>query len=348
VAARRLAGRQPRRDDAPTWTGISADRRHSELIVVEYILRRLVALVPVLFLVSVVTFSVNLLLPGDPALAYIGETNINDKVMYAAVRQELGLDDPIPVQYVKWLGRAVRGDFGRSIRTRESALDGLLARLPITIELSAMAMVISLVIAIPVGILSAVRPNSKLDTIGTVVAMTGVAVPDFWLAILLIYFFAVWLRLVPSSGYVPLDQGLAANLQSMILPSIALGMVLSAVVMRQLRASLIEVLQHEYVMVARAKGLPERVVIGRHAVKNAMIPMVTVLGLQTGRLFGGAVLIETVFSLPGLGRLATDSILFRDYPMLLGTVLILALAVMLASLVTDVLYAVLDPRIRYT
>jgi peptide/nickel transport system permease protein len=313
----------------------------------DYILRRLAALVPVLFLVSVVTFTVNLLLPGDPALAYIGEANINDKVMYEAVRQELGLDEPIPVQYVKWLGRAVRGDFGRSIRTRESALEGLMARLPITLQLSVMAMVISLVIAIPLGILSAVRPNSKLDMASTVLAMTGVAIPDFWLAILLIYVFAVWLRLVPSSGYVPLDQGLWLNLQSMILPSIALGMVLSAVVMRQLRASLIEVLRQEYIVVARAKGLRERNVIGRHALKNALIPMVTVLGMQTGRLFGGAVLIETIFSLPGLGRLATDSILFRDYPMLLGVVLILSLSVMLASLVTDLLYAVLDPRIRY-
>ena len=314
----------------------------------EYILRRLAALVPVLFLVSVVTFSVNLLLPGDPALAYIGEANINDKLMYEAVRQELGLDQPIPVQYVKWLGRAVRGDFGRSIRTREPALEGLLARLPITLQLSAMAMVISLVIAIPVGIVSAVRPNSRLDTVGTLLAMTGVAVPDFWLAILLIYLFAVWLPWLPSSGFVPLEHGLWLNLQSMILPAVALGMALSAVVMRQLRASLIDVLRQEYVVVARAKGLPERLVIGRHAVKNALIPMVTVLGLQTGRLFGGAVLIETIFSLPGLGRLATDSILFRDYPMLLGTVLILAMSVMLASLVTDVLYAVLDPRIRYT
>jgi peptide/nickel transport system permease protein len=306
------------------------------------------ALVPVLFMVSVVTFAVNLLLPGDPALAYIGEANISDKVMYEAVRQELGLDQPIPVQYIRWLSRAVRGDFGRSIRTREPALDGLIARLPITLQLSVMAMVISLVIAIPVGIISAVKPNSTLDTAGTVLAMTGAAVPDFWLAILMIYFFAVWLRLVPSSGYVPLDQGLWLNLQSMILPSVALGMVLSAVVMRQLRASLIEVLRQEYVVVARAKGLRERNIIGRHALKNALIPMVTVLGLQTGRLFGGAVLIETIFSLPGLGRLATDSILFRDYPMLLGVVLILALSVMLASLVTDVLYAVLDPRIRYT
>ena len=312
-----------------------------------YIARRLVALVPVLFFVSVVTFAVTLLLPGDPALAYIGEANINDKVMYQAVRQQLGLDEPIPVQYARWVGRILHGDLGRSIRTREPAVDGLLARLPVTLELSIIAMAISLVIAVPIGILSAVRPNSKLDLAGTLVAMTGIAVPDFWLAILLIYVMAVWLRVLPSSGYVPLDNGLVANLQSMLLPSLALGMGLAAVVMRQLRSSLIEVMHQEYVLVARAKGLNGRVVLSRHALKNALIPVVTVIGLQTGRLLGGAVLIETIFSLPGLGRLATDSILFRDYPMLEGAVFILALAVALASLLTDITYAALDPRIRY-
>jgi peptide/nickel transport system permease protein len=315
--------------------------------VIGYIVRRLVALAPILFLVSIVTFGVNLLLPGDPALAYIGEANINDQVMYQAVRQELGLDQPIPVQYVKWLGRALQGDLGHSIRTREPAVEGLLARLPVTLELSLIAMAISLAIAVPIGILSAVRPNSKLDLAGTLVAMGGVAVPDFWLAILLIYVMAVWLRLLPSSGYVPLAQGLSANLQSMVLPSLALGMGLAAVVMRQLRSSLIEVLHQEYVLVARAKGLSGGVTLRRHALKNALIPVVTVIGLQTGRLLGGAVLIETIFSLPGLGRLATDSILFRDYPMLEGVVLILALAVALSSLLTDIVYAALDPRIRY-
>jgi peptide/nickel transport system permease protein len=312
-----------------------------------YILRRLAALVPALFVVSVITFAITLLLPGDPALAYIGEANINDRAMYLAVRAELGLDQPLPVQYLKWLGRAVQGDLGRSIRTREPALEGLLARLPVTLELSLLAMAISLAIAVPIAILSAVRPNSRLDLVGTVVAMGGVAVPDFWLAILLIYVMAVWLRVLPSSGYVPLDAGLWPNLQSMVLPSLALGMGLAAVVMRQLRSSLIEVLQQEYVLVARAKGLSEAIILGRHALKNALIPVVTIIGLQTGRLLGGAVLIETIFSLPGLGRLAADSIQFRDYPMLEGVVLILALAVALASLITDVVYAALDPRIRY-
>ncbi len=312
-----------------------------------YILRRLVAMVPVLFFVSIVTFAVNLLLPGDPALAYIGETNINDRQMYLAVRQELGLDQPLPVQYAKWMGHALQGDFGRSIRTREPALEGLLARLPVTLELSLIAMLISLFIAVPIGLLSAVRPNSKLDLAGTLVGMVGIAVPDFWLAILLIYVMAVWLRVLPSSGFVPLERGAWQNLQAMLLPSLALGMGLAAVVMRQLRSSLIEVLQQEYVLVARAKGLRSSTVLRRHALKNALIPVVTIIGLQSGRLLGGAVLIETIFSLPGLGRLAADSILFRDYPMLEGVVFILALAVMLASLATDVAYAVLDPRIRY-
>ncbi len=313
----------------------------------EYLLRRLVYFVPLLFLVTMVTFSVALLLPGDPALAYIGEANMRDKTMYDAMRKELGLDRPIPVQYAKWLGRVLRGDFGRSIRTREPALEGLMARFPVTLHLTAMAMMVALLVAVPVGVLSAVRPNSKADKVGTVLAMSGVAIPDFWLGIMLIYVFSVWFKVLPPSGYVPVSQGLWPSFLSMLLPAIALGMALSAVVMRQLRSSLIEVLQQEYVMVARAKGLAERLVVGRHALKNALIPVVTVIGLQTGRLFGGAVVVETIFALPGLGRLAADSIFFRDFPMLQGVVLILALAVLLANLLTDLLYAFLDPRIRY-
>ena len=314
----------------------------------EYILRRIAYVVPVLFLVTAVTFSVALLLPGDPALAYLGEANMRDKAMYETMRKELGLDQSIPVQYAKWLARVLRGDFGRSIRTREPALEGLLARFPVTLHLTVMAMVIALLIAVPVGILSAVRPNSSADKVGTVLAMSGVAIPDFWLGIMLIYVFSVWFKVLPPSGYVPISQGLWPSFQSMLLPAVSLGMAISAVVMRQLRSSLVEVLQQEYVMVARAKGLRESLVVGRHALKNALIPVVTVIGLQTGRLFGGAVVVETIFALPGLGRLAADSIFFRDFPMLQGVVLILALALLLANLLTDVIYALLDPRIRYT
>jgi len=312
-----------------------------------YLFRRLLYFVPVIFLVTVVVFSITMLLPGDPALAFLGEANIGDKVAYEAMRKELGLDRPLPVQYALWLGRALQGDLGRSIRTHEAVVDALVARLPVTIELAAVALVIALVIAIPVGIVSATRPNTKIDAAATVMAVSGVALPEFFVGILLIYLFAVGLRLLPPSGYVPLSAGIWPNLKSIILPALSLGLGLNAVTMRQVRASLIEVLQEEYVTVARAKGLPEREVIRVHALKNAMIPVITVIGLQIGRLFGGTVVVETIFAFPGMGRLAADSIFFRDFPVLQGVVLVMALAVLACNLLTDLLYAYVDPRIRY-
>jgi peptide/nickel transport system permease protein len=312
-----------------------------------YLLRRLIYFVPVIFFVSVIAFTITILLPGDPVLASLGESAINDKVAYAAMRQELGLDQPVPVQYALWLTRALHGDLGHSVRTHEPVLGAIGARLPVTLQLMAMAVALALAIAIPVGILSATRPNSKLDTVATVVAIGGVAIPDFWLGILLIYVFALWLRVLPPSGYVPLSDGLWPSFRSMILPAVTLGMALNAVTMRQVRSSLIEVLQQDYIAVARSKGLAEQTVILSHAVKNAMIPVVTVIGLQIGRLFGGAVVIETIFAMAGMGRLAADSIFFRDFPMLQGVVLVMALAVLTCNLLTDLLYAYLDPRIRY-
>jgi peptide/nickel transport system permease protein len=314
---------------------------------IQYLLRRLIYFVPVIFFVSVIAFTITILLPGDPVLASLGESAINDKVAYATMRQELGLDQPVPVQYALWLSRALHGDLGHSVRTHEPVLGALGARLPVTLQLMAMAVALALAIAIPVGILSATRPNSKLDTVATVVAIGGVAIPDFWLGILLIYVFALWLRVLPPSGYVPLSDGLWPSLRSMILPAVTLGMALNAVTMRQVRSSLIEVLQQDYIAVARSKGLAEQTVILSHAIKNAMIPVVTVIGLQIGRLFGGAVVIETIFAMAGMGRLAADSIFFRDFPMLQGVVLVMALAVLVCNLLTDVLYAYLDPRIRY-
>lgn len=312
-----------------------------------YLFRRLLYFVPVIFLITVVVFLITMLLPGDPALAFLGEANINDKVAYEAMRKELGLDRPLPVQYALWLGRALQGDLGRSIRTHETVVDALVARLPVTIELAAVALVIALVIAIPVGIVSATRPNTKVDAAATVMAVSGVALPEFFVGILLIYLFAVGLRILPPSGYVPLSAGVWPNLKSIILPALSLGLTLNAVTMRQVRASLIEVLQEEYVTVARAKGLPEREVIRVHALKNAMIPVITVIGLQIGRLFGGTVVVETIFAFPGMGRLAADSIFFRDFPVLQGVVLVMALAVLACNLLTDLLYAYVDPRIRY-
>jgi peptide/nickel transport system permease protein len=312
-----------------------------------YLFRRLLYFVPVIFLVTVVVFSITMLLPGDPALAFLGEANMRDKVAYETMRKELGLDRPIPVQYAIWIGKAVRGDLGRSVRTHEAVTDALAARLPVTMELAVVALGIALVVAIPVGIISAVRPDSWLDTTATVMAVSGVALPEFFVGILLIYLFAVWLRVLPPSGYVPLSGGLWPNLKSIILPALSLGLTLNAVTMRQVRASLIEVMREEYVTVARAKGLPEREVIRVHALKNAMIPVITVIGLQVGRLFGGTVVVETIFAFPGMGRLAADSIFFRDFPALQGVVLVMALAVLMCNLLTDLLYAYVDPGIRY-
>jgi peptide/nickel transport system permease protein len=312
-----------------------------------YLFRRLLYFIPVIFLVTVVVFSITMLLPGDPALAFLGEANMRDKVAYEAMRTELGLDRPLPVQYVRWLGKALQGDLGRSVRTHEAVTAALAARLPVTLELAAVSLGIALLIAIPVGIVSATRPNSTLDTVATVVAVSGVALPEFFVGILLIYLFAVGLQLLPPSGFVPFSAGLWPNLKSILLPALSLGLALNAVTMRQVRASLIEVMGEDYITVARAKGLSEGTVIRVHALKNAMIPVITVIGLQVGRLFGGTVVVETIFAFPGMGRLAADSIFFRDFPALQGVVLVMALAVLVCNLMTDVLYAYVDPRIRF-
>ncbi|MHB1007482.1 MAG: ABC transporter permease [Chloroflexota bacterium] len=313
----------------------------------QYIVRRLLHFMPVLLLVTVVIFVITMLLPGDAARAALGEVRGNDKIAYEAMRQELGLDRPIPVQYVMWLGRAVQGDFGKSVRTREPVIQALAARLPITLELSLLALIIGVVIAIPAGIVSAVRPNSLVDRIGTVFATGGAAIPHFWKGIIFIYIFAMWLQVLPSSGYVRMDAGIWPNIRSLILPALSLGLGLSAVIMRQTRSALIEVLRQDYVTVARAKGLSENSVVMNHALKNAIIPVATVIGLQMGRLVGGTVIVETIFALPGVGRVAADSIFFRDFPMLQGVVVVMALAVLLSNFLVDVLYAYLDPRIRY-
>jgi len=314
----------------------------------QYLLRRMVQLVPVLLVVTLVTFVIALLLPGDPALAYLGEYSLHNKVAYQAVRRELGLDRPIPVQYAMWLARALQGDLGRSVLSREPVLRGLQARFPITLELMVLVLLLAPLVAIPVGILSAVRPNSKEDVAGTILAIGGAAVPDFWLGILLIYAFGLGLRILPVSGYVPLSAGGWENIKSMLLPATTLGVYLMAILTRQMRSSLLSVLQQEYVTVARAKGLRDRAIVGRHALRNALFPVVTVIGLQTGRMLGGAVIVETIFALPGLGRAAADAVLQRDFPMLQGVVLIAALAVVMANLVTDVCYALLDPRVRFS
>jgi peptide/nickel transport system permease protein len=313
--------------------------------VLKFILHRALATVPVLFLLSLIVFSLIHLIPGDPVQIMLGEEN--DPHALQALRRELGLDHPIVEQFLRWLWRLLQGDFGRSLRSHQPVLEAIGERLPVTIELTVLAMLISLSIALPAGVISALRRNSVLDVLSTMTALTGVSIPNFFLGILLIVTFAQELQWLPSSGYVSPQESLALNLKTMLLPAVTLGTGLAAIVMRMTRSSLLEVLRHDYVLTARAKGLAESGVVLRHALKNSLLPVTTILGLQMGTLLGGAVLTETIFALPGLGRLVVDSIFARDFPIVQGVILFLALTRITCNFVVDITYALLDPRIRY-
>jgi len=313
--------------------------------VLKFILHRALATVPVLFLLSLIVFSLIHLIPGDPVQIMLGEEN--DPHALQALRRELGLDRPIVEQFLRWLWRLLQGDFGRSLRSHQPVLEAIGERLPVTIELTVLAMLISLSIALPAGVISTLRRNSVLDVLSTMTALTGVSIPNFFLGILLIVAFAQELQWLPSSGYVSPQESLALNLKTMLLPAVTLGTGLAAIVMRMTRSSLLEVLRHDYVLTARAKGLAESGVVMRHALKNALLPVTTILGLQMGTLLGGAVLTETIFALPGLGRLVVDSIFARDFPIVQGVILFLALTRITCNFVVDITYALLDPRIRY-
>jgi peptide/nickel transport system permease protein len=303
-------------------------------------------MVPVLLIVSMLAFGLLYVLPGDPAVAILGE-NAGNQQTYLALRHELGLDQPLYAQYLTWLGRVVQGDLGKSIRTSEAVSTVLMARVPVSLYLGTAGLLVGLALGLSVAVVSALRPGSRIDSLGTVVAMGGVAIPSFWQALLLVYVFAVLLRWLPPSGFTSPFLDPVLSVRMLILPAIVLGTHSAAVVMRQGRSALMEVLEQDYITTARSKGLADGSVVARHALKNAMIPIVTVIGLQIGTLVSGAAITETIFAIPGVGRAAVDAIFFRDYPVLQGAVLILTSAVLLANLVTDVAYAYLDPRIRY-
>ncbi len=311
-----------------------------------YILRRLLTMIPVLLLVSVLVFSLIHLIPGDPAVSILGEEATPQAV--AALRAKLGLDQPIPVQYAKWLGSVLRGDLGRSIRSNQPVSEAIAERLPVTVELAILSIAISLSIAIPAGIVAAMRRNSVLDAGSTFLALLGVSLPNFFLAILLILVFGVQLQVLPPFGYQPITQGLGGNLQRMILPAITLGTALAAIVTRMMRSSLLEVLDQDYIRTARAKGLREGRMVQAHALKNALMPVVTIVGLQIGGLLGGAIITESIFVLPGIGRLLVDAIFQRDFPLVQGVVLFVSLAFLFSNFAVDMVYAYLDPRIRYS
>jgi len=309
------------------------------------ILRRLVATIPVLLLVTAGVFALIHLTPGDPIDAMMAES-VDDSVK-RQLRSDLGLDRPLYLQYATWMGRLLQGDLGRSIRNQEPVIENVGRRIKPSLQLAGLAMAISLLVATPIGILSAARRNSTLDRFGTSFALFGICMPNFLIALLLIFLFGVTLRWLPISGYVDPMEELWDGLRSLALPAITLGLALAAVITRTLRSSMLEALSEDYVRTARAKGLSEWRVIRHHVLKNALIPVVTVLGLQLGTLIGGAVITEYVFALPGVGRLVVDAVFARDYPLVQGVVLLIAVGFILSNLLVDLLYGWIDPRIRY-
>jgi peptide/nickel transport system permease protein len=321
----------------------------------EYIIKRLLQIIPTLVIITLVVFAMMQAIPGDPIVTLLGDAY--DAENAAKLRQEYGFDKPIVVQYALWLGKLVRGDWGKSILTGRPVLQDVLMLLPITVELIVLAMLIALIIAIPAGIIASLRQNTWADYTAMTTALAGVSIPDFFLGVLLLLAFSIGFRgLLPSSGWVYLPgtcpllvckESLAGNLQHALMPAIALGIGRAAILTRLLRASMLETVRMEYVTTARAKGLAEKTVVLKHALKNALIPTVTIMGLQVGFLIGGAIVIETLFAIPGLGTYGINAIIARDYQQVQGFILLVAISFVVINFLVDLTYSFLDPRIRY-
>jgi peptide/nickel transport system permease protein len=307
--------------------------------------RRLVYLVPVILAVTALTFAISALLPGDLAIAMLGDQATPEAV--AALHQKLGLDLPAWQRYFFWLGGVLSGDFGFSIRSGETVLHAIAGRLPVSLELMIIAEIGGLLIGVPLAILCAVRPGSGFDRAVSGVAFGMLSVPPFMLAILLIFIFALWLGVLPATAYVPFSQDMLGNLRAMVLPGATLALLEWPTIMRVLRSDMISTLQEDYIAMARAKGLTARRILLVHALKPSSLTLVTVVGLNIGRLIGGAVVTETIFALPGVGRLLVEAIYLRDFVILQGGVLLVAIGFVLVNFLVDLLYAALDPRIRH-
>jgi peptide/nickel transport system permease protein len=306
--------------------------------------KRLLQVLPTLLLVSVLVFCLQQLMPGDPALVLAGEDH--DPKVVAQIRNELWLDRPLAVQYAHWIGNVVQGDLGFSWRIRQPVLDLVETKLPVTLQLGGMAFVIALCIGIPMGVLSAVQRNTKWDYIANAIGLAGLSTPNFWLGIMLILLVSVDLGWLPPSGYVPLTENWQQSLATTIMPAFVLGNAIAAVLMRHTRSAMLTALDQDYVRTARAKGLSETRVVLRHALRNALVPVVTLGALELGTLLAGAVLTEQVFSIPGFGKLIVDAVFNRDYPVVQGVVLVTATLYVLLNLLADVLYVVINPRMR--
>ena len=312
-----------------------------------YIIRRLMGAVLVLFLMSIVVFQLVHWLPGDALLVKLGEAGRIPQDKLEEAREEMGIDRPLVVQYTTWLAGVVRGDLGQSLIWDQPVSQRIRSGLPITLELALLASVVALAIAIPVGVLSAIKQDTPIDYVARVVAITGLAMPNFWLATLLLLYLTLWFQWTPPLRYTPFWQDPWTNLQTFCLPALALGYTLGASLTRMTRSTVLEVLRNDYIRTARAKGLKEPMVIGRHVLKNALIPVITIFGLQFTGLLGGSVIMESLFSLPGVGGITLQAVQQRDYTQIQGNALFLGAIAVLMNLVVDISYAWLDPRIHY-
>jgi peptide/nickel transport system permease protein len=311
---------------------------------ITFVLRRFAIAIPTLLLVSMLVFGLLKLLPGDPALALAGEER--DPAVIEYLRAKYSLDQPIPVQYVHWLGGIVRGDFGLSIRTRLPIGEMIVQKLPVTIQLSVMAMLIALIVGIPAGVLAAIKRGTFIDYGVSIIGLGGLSIPSFWLGIMLILLFAVGLGWLPSGGYVGFFESPIDNLRYTLLPSLVLGTAAAGIIMRHTRSSMLTALRQDYVRTARAKGLKEYLVVTRHALRNGLIPVVTTSTLHLGELLSGAVLTEQVFGIPGFGKMIVDGVFSRDYAVVQAVVLCAAAMFLLMSLIADIAYVILSPRLR--
>jgi len=309
-----------------------------------YLLQRLATIVPTLFFVSVLIFGLQQLLPGDPAMVLAGEDR--DPTVIAHLHQKLHLDEPLPIRYLYWAGGVLKGDLGESVRIQKPVLDLIVEKLPVTLELALLAILIALTIGITAGIVSAVAKDSAWDYAANVFALWGLSTPNFWLGIMLILQFSVTLGWLPASGYVSPFEDLNANLAAMIMPAFVLGNAIAAVLMRHTRSAMLQVLSSDYVRTARAKGLDERVVVLKHALRNALTPVITLGALEFGTLLSGAVLTEQVFTIPGFGKLIVDAVFNRDYAVVQGVVLCTATAYITLNLLADMAYFLVNPRLR--
>ena len=309
-----------------------------------YLARRIATILPTLVFVTMLIFGLQQLLPGDPAVVLAGEEQ--DPQVIAYLREKMHLDEPLPVRYLYWVGGVLQGDLGESIRNQQPVLELVLQKLPVTIELAVLAMLIALLIGIPTGIVSAVRQGTAWDLGANAFALWGLSTPNFWLGILMILFFSVELGWLPASGYVPLSEDPVGNLKAMLMPAFVLGTNIAAVLMRHTRSAMLQVMSADYVRTARAKGLSRRVVILRHGLRNALTPVITLGALEFGTLLSGAVLTEQVFTIPGFGKLIVDAVFNRDYAVVQGVVLVTGTAYILLNLLADIAYVIVNPRLR--